>query len=197
MDGTDVLHRFPRLNAEALTTGWGEAPALWQVLTNPERGARSESGVARVWLDVLVRAGLDTSVPRTGTRPRGRRGTTAAVCRSPCWTAASTPPPGPGGAGGRRRKLLRCRGRQAPLRPRHARRLDRGRHRCRLSGADGTFTLAEALSCGPPATCWGARTMVESTETAQYRSSSASAWAISHVNTRSRVPPMAHIRSRP
>lgn len=47
-----------------------------------------------------------------------------------------------------------------------------------------------------PAACWCARTMVESTETAQLRSSSASACATSAVNTRSQVPSTAHIRSR-
>ncbi|ANS70670.1 transposase subunit [Streptomyces lincolnensis] len=44
-----------------------------------------------------------------------------------------------------------------------------------------------------PAACWWARTIVESTETAQLRSSSASAWAISAVNTRSQVPSTAHM----
>ncbi len=38
--------------------------------------------------------------------------------------------------------------------------------------------------------------MVESTETAQLRSSAASAYATSAVNARSQVPSMAHIRSR-
>lgn len=47
-----------------------------------------------------------------------------------------------------------------------------------------------------PAPCWWARTIVESTETAQLRSSSASAWATRAVNTRSQVPSTAHIRSR-
>ncbi|GAA2621438.1 hypothetical protein Stube_04930 [Streptomyces tubercidicus] len=47
-----------------------------------------------------------------------------------------------------------------------------------------------------PAACWWARTIVESTETVQLRSSSASAWATSAVNTRSQVPSTAHIRSR-
>ncbi len=47
-----------------------------------------------------------------------------------------------------------------------------------------------------PAACWCARTTVESTETAQLRSSSASACATSAANTRSQVPSMAHIRSR-
>ena len=59
---------------------------------------------------------------------------------------------------------------------------------CRFAGR-GPFLRA-------PAACWCARTMVESTETAQFRSSSASAWAISAVNTRSHVPSTAHIRSR-
>lgn len=47
-----------------------------------------------------------------------------------------------------------------------------------------------------PAACWCASTTVESTETAQLRSSSASAWAISVVSTRSQVPSTAHIGSR-
>lgn len=49
--------------------------------------------------------------------------------------------------------------------------------------------------CGPLQRA-GVRTMVETTETAQFRSSSASAWAIDAVNTLSQVPSTAHIRSR-
>lgn len=54
---------------------------------------------------------------------------------------------------------------------------------------------AGAPFAGPGRVLW-ARTIVESTETAQLRSSSASACAISAVKTRSHVPSMAHIRSR-
>ncbi|WBB63548.1 S8 family serine peptidase [Streptomyces sp. WMMC500] len=67
-DGTEVQHRFPRLNAEALTTGWGAAPRVWETLTDPGRGPQRavESGVERVWLDGLRHASLDTSVPQIG-----------------------------------------------------------------------------------------------------------------------------------
>ena len=47
-----------------------------------------------------------------------------------------------------------------------------------------------------PAACWWARTIMESTETAQLRASSASARAISAMKTLSHVPSTAHIRSR-
>ncbi|WP_420823740.1 transposase family protein [Streptomyces torulosus] len=47
-----------------------------------------------------------------------------------------------------------------------------------------------------PTACWCARTMVECTETVQLRSSSASAWAISAMKTRSQVPSMAHLGRR-
>ncbi|WP_407560267.1 S8 family peptidase [Streptomyces sp. 184] len=71
-DGTDVEHRFPRLNAEAVTTAKGEAAAAWKALTRAERNDSAaeplvaESGVKRVWLDGVRRASLDVSVPQIG-----------------------------------------------------------------------------------------------------------------------------------
>lgn len=72
------------------------------------------------------------------------------------------------------------------------------RGRSAAGTADGV--VAGFAGRGPflraPAACWWARTIVESTETAQSRSSSASAWATSAVKTRSQVPSTAHIHSR-
>ena len=71
-DGTDVEHRFPRLNAEAVTTAKGEAAAAWKALTRAQGGESAaeplaaESGVRRVWLDGVRRASLDVSVPQIG-----------------------------------------------------------------------------------------------------------------------------------
>ncbi|AZM47682.1 hypothetical protein DMB38_19515 [Streptomyces sp. WAC 06738] len=71
-DGTDVEHRFPRLNAEAVTTAKGEAAGAWKALTRAQRGGgaaeplAAESGVRRVWLDGVRRASLDVSVPQIG-----------------------------------------------------------------------------------------------------------------------------------
>ena len=88
--------------------------------------------------------------------------------------------------------------------------MDRGR--ARLSLARSTFVLKpprerpSAWSAGSdrpgapfflaPAECWWARQTVESTETVQRRSSSASAVARTAARTRSPVPSMAHLIRR-
>ncbi|MFW6691646.1 S8 family peptidase [Streptomyces sp. MAR4 CNX-425] len=71
-DGTDVEHRFPRLNAEAVTTAKSDAGKAWKALTRVRGGdaaaepLAAEAGVRRVWLDGVRRASLDVSVPQIG-----------------------------------------------------------------------------------------------------------------------------------
>ncbi|MGP3927575.1 S8 family peptidase [Streptomyces sp. 8N616] len=69
--GTDVRRSFPKLGAEAVRTGQGEAAsAAWDALTSEPQGAAgfrtAASGVGAVWLDAIHRASLDKSVPQIG-----------------------------------------------------------------------------------------------------------------------------------
>ncbi|QDY79014.1 S8 family peptidase [Streptomyces qinzhouensis] len=59
---------LPAANADAVTVSAKEGPALWEALTRPSgRGARSvEPGIAKVWLDAVVKTTLDKSTGQIG-----------------------------------------------------------------------------------------------------------------------------------
>ncbi|MGP4012470.1 S8 family peptidase [Streptomyces sp. 4N124] len=64
-DGTEVRRRLTSLNAEAVSTR--DPAGLWAAVTDTPGGtARTASGIARIWLDGVRRASLDTSVAQIG-----------------------------------------------------------------------------------------------------------------------------------
>ncbi|MET7617911.1 S8 family serine peptidase [Streptomyces sp. NPDC005408] len=70
-DGSARVRRsFPRIDAEALQVPLASATDVWETLTKAAGGvAASRSaapGVERIWLDALVKANLDKSVPQIG-----------------------------------------------------------------------------------------------------------------------------------
>ncbi|MER0241064.1 S8 family serine peptidase [Streptomyces sp. HSW2009] len=68
-DGVRLRRTLPVLGADAVTASPTQPGAVWETLTNGARGAEhrtAAAGVARVWLDGVRRATLDTSVPQIG-----------------------------------------------------------------------------------------------------------------------------------
>ncbi|MGV9313080.1 S8 family serine peptidase [Streptomyces sp. NPDC003691] len=68
-DGVVAHRSLPSANADAVTVSAKEGPALWESLTRSSgrAGARSvEPGIAKVWLDAVVKATLDKSTGRIG-----------------------------------------------------------------------------------------------------------------------------------
>ncbi|MGV9311551.1 S8 family peptidase [Streptomyces sp. NPDC003691] len=69
-EGTAVRRSLPTLNAEALTASPADPGALWRALTaGPGDGARATAataGVAKIWLDGVVKASLDRTTRQIG-----------------------------------------------------------------------------------------------------------------------------------
>ncbi|WP_241563025.1 S8 family serine peptidase [Streptomyces sp. E1N211] len=63
-DAGTVRRALTSLNADAVQTPREATPELWEAVTD---GDRTASGVARVWLDGVRKASLDTSVGQIGT----------------------------------------------------------------------------------------------------------------------------------
>ncbi len=88
-DAGTVRRALTSLNADAVQTPDEATAELWDAVTD---GDRTASGVARVWLDGVRKASLDTSVGQIGAPKAWRPATTARASRSPSWTPVWTPP---------------------------------------------------------------------------------------------------------
>ncbi|MFD5569544.1 S8 family peptidase [Streptomyces cadmiisoli] len=66
--GTETRHTLDSINGDALSAPGGSAQ-LWSALTNGSAGSANRTtapGIASVWLDAVVEASLDKSVPQIG-----------------------------------------------------------------------------------------------------------------------------------
>ncbi|MFJ2788928.1 MULTISPECIES: S8 family peptidase [unclassified Streptomyces] len=69
LPGTQLRRTLRTLNADAVTAPAEDPAALWKTLTAPkgDSARTAASGIARIWLDGVNRASLDTSVGQVGT----------------------------------------------------------------------------------------------------------------------------------
>ncbi len=89
-DAGTVRRALTSLNADAVQTPQDATADLWDAVTD---GDRTAAGVARVWLDGVRKASLDTSVGQIGAPKAWQvEATTARASRSPSWTPVWTPP---------------------------------------------------------------------------------------------------------
>ncbi|MFI6285500.1 S8 family serine peptidase [Streptomyces sp. NPDC051018] len=67
-DGTEVRRSLPSLNADAVTASAGTPGTLWEAVTRSGSGGSltAESGIRRIWLDGVRKAGLDRSTAQIG-----------------------------------------------------------------------------------------------------------------------------------
>ncbi|MEU3601466.1 S8 family serine peptidase [Streptomyces sp. NPDC006798] len=68
-DGGTVRRSLPTLNADAVTVAPDGGPALWNALTDPGAGtaaAKAAAGVEKIWLDAVVKPGLDRTTTQIG-----------------------------------------------------------------------------------------------------------------------------------
>ncbi|WP_432173621.1 S8 family serine peptidase [Streptomyces sp. Tue6028] len=67
--GAAVQHRLASINADAISAPANGTSTLWSALTDPSAhavGRTAAPGIASVWLDAVVEASLDKSVPQIG-----------------------------------------------------------------------------------------------------------------------------------